>query len=185
MPKGTEYKITWNKVHQVYELDHTPFVFPLNDESLRSWLKLIDAFHLDTASGYSLTARKETKQRGTAYWYAYKRVDGKLKKKYLGEASKITLTMLASVARSFVEAPEPEPVKQQASMPPRKPTFIFSKNLPSALAIFGFPDIPPKAALLARYRALSKQHHPDTGGLHEDMVAVNLAYDYLKKFFSC
>lgn len=185
MPKGTEYQIIWNEPNQAYALTHTPFVFPLSDDALASWLKLIDAFHFQAASGHSLTARKETKQRGTAYWYAYKRVDGKLRKKYLGEASKITLTMLASVARSFVEAPEPEPVEQPPPTPLRKPKLIFTRSLPSALAIFGFPEIPTKAALLTRYRALSKQYHPDRGGLHEDMVAVNLAYDYLKKFFSC
>jgi hypothetical protein len=184
MPKGTEYKIAWSQAHQAYELDHTPFTFPLNDESLRSWLKLIDAFHLETKTGHSLTARKETKKRGSAYWYAYKRVGSKLQKKYLGDGNKITLIMLETLARSFVEAPEPEPVQHQPQTPPRKPTFIFNRSLPSALAIFGFPGIPTKATLITKYRALSKQHHPDTGGLHEDMVAINLAFDYLKRLVS-
>jgi hypothetical protein len=183
MPKGTEYKITWNETQKAYELDHTPFVFPLADDSLGAWLKMIDAFHLETASGHSLTARKETRQRGTAYWYAYKRVDGKLQKKYLGEASKITLTMLESVARSFVEVPEPEPV-QKHQLPPCKPTLKFTNSLPGALSIFGFPALPTKAALIAKHRELVKRHHPDRGGLHEDMVAVNLAYDFLKRYVS-
>jgi hypothetical protein len=176
MPKGTEYKIAWSQAHQAYELDHTPFVFPLNDDSLRSWLKLIDAFHLETKTGQSLTARKETKQRGSAYWVAYKRIDGKLKKKYVGDANKITLTMLETLARSFVQAPEPEPVKP--------PTIKFTNSLPSALSIFSFPAIPTKASLITKYRALSKLHHPDTGGLNQNMVAINLAYDYLKRFVS-
>lgn len=185
MPKGTEYKIKWSQAHRAYELDHTPFLFPLTDESLRSWLKLIDAFHLETQAGHSLTARKETKQRGSKYWVAYKRVDGKLQKKYLGESSKITLTQLEEIARSFAQAPEPEPAKQeQPRTPPRKPTFTFTNSLPSALAIFGFPDIPTKAALIKKYRALSKQHHPDIGGLHQDMVAINRAFDYLKRYVS-
>lgn len=185
MPKGTEYTITWSQARQAYEVDHTPFVFPLNDASLPSWLKQINAFHLETRTGHSLTARKESKQRGAKYWVAYKRVDGKLRKKYLGDGSKITLTQLEELARSFVQAPEPEPARQeQPRTPPRKPTFTFTKSLPGALDIFGFPDLPTKAALIARYRALSKQHHPDTGGLHQDMVAINLAYDYLKRYVS-
>jgi hypothetical protein len=180
MPKGTEYKITWSKTRRAYELDHTPFVFPLSDDSLGAWLKMIDAFHLETASGHSLTARKETKQRGTAYWYAYKRVDGKLQKKYLGEASKITLTMLEAVARSFIEIPE-----QKHRQPPLcKPTLKFTHSLSSALSIFGFPALPTKTALAAKHRELVKRHHPDRGGLHEDMVAVNLAYDFLKRYVS-
>src|SRR5437588_9066316 len=103
MPKGTEYTIAWSEIHQAYELDHTPFLFPLTDASLQSWLKLMQAFHFHAASGHSFTARKETKQRGTAYWYAYKRVDGKLCKKYLGDGSKLDLATLAAIARSFVE----------------------------------------------------------------------------------
>lgn len=183
MPKGTEYKIAWSQAHQVYELDHTPFLFPVTgDDALRSWLKMIDAFHLETKAGHSLTARKETKQRGSAYWVAYKRVEGKLKKKYLGDGNKITLTQLEAVARSFVEAPEP--VKQQPQTPPCKPTFTFTNSLPSALFIFGFPAIPTKATLTNKYRALVKQYHPDKGGLHQDMVAINLAYDYLKRYVS-
>ncbi len=180
MPKGTEYTIAWSQARQAYEVDHMPFLFPLNDASLLSWLKRIDAFHLETRTGHSLTARKETKKRGTAYWYAYKRVDSKLYKKYLGDASKITLTQLEAVARSFVEAPDPEPVEQS----PRIPTLKFTNSLPSALSIFGFPAIPTKVTLITRYRALSKQHHPDTGGIHQDMVAINLAYDYLKRYVS-
>jgi hypothetical protein len=182
MPKGTEYKITWNEAHQAYELDHTPFVFPLSDDSLRSWLKMIDAFHFQAASGHSLTARKETKQRGTAYWYAYKRVDGKLRKKYLGEGAKLNLTRLEEIARSFVGIPEPEPTQSQPSS--RKPTLKFTHTLASALSIYGFSMLPTKAALTTKHRALVKQHHPDRGGLHQDMVAVNLAYDFLKRYVS-
>ena len=180
MPKGTEYQIRWSDRRQAYEVEHTPFVFPLSDDSLRSWLKLVEAFHFQASSGESFTARKETKQRGTAYWYAYKRVEGKLQKKYLGETSKITLALLVSTARAFVAPPEPELAQPLPSS--RKPRYQFTKTLASALCIFGFATVPTKAALVSKFRELVKQHHPDTGGLHEDMVAINLAYDYLKRF---
>jgi len=72
--------------------------------------------------------------------------------------------------------------KQQQAAPPRKPTFTFTRTLESALQIYGFSTLPNRKQLITRYRELSKQHHPDVGGLHEDMVAINLAYDYLKRF---
>ena len=181
MPKRTEFTITWSEARQAYELDHTPFLFPLTDDSLQAWLRRMEAFHFQAASGESFTARKERKQRGSTYWYAYKRVDGKLQKKYLGDAHHITLTLLATIARAFVASPEP----QQAQPPPRrKPTLRFAKTLASALAIFGCSTVPTKAKLTAKYRELVKQHHPDVGGVHEDMVAVNLAYEYLKRYVS-
>lgn len=180
MPKGTAYQIAWSASDQVYVLHHAPSVFAVNDASLASWLPLIDAFHLKTRAGHSITVRKETKARGGMYWYAYKRMGAKVHKKYLGAGDKLTLTHLETVACSIVAPkPEPEPVRQP---PPRQPTFIFTNTRASALAIFGCATLPAKAVLLTRYRTLIKQHHPDVGGLHQDMVAINLAYDYLKRY---
>lgn len=184
MPKRTEFTIAWSEARQVYELGHTPFLFPLNDDILRVWLSRMEAFHFHAASGESFTARKESKQRGSAYWYAYKRVNGKLQKKYLGDAHKLTLLLLERIARTFVaQANDAEPAQPPpSSPPPRQPSLTFTKTLASALSIFGYATLPGRKELTLRYRALSKQHHPDTGGLHEDMVAVNLAYDYLKRY---
>jgi hypothetical protein len=182
MPKRTEYRIAWSEARQAYELDHTPFLFSLSDATLQTWLSRMEAFHFHAASGESFTARKERKQRGSAYWYAYRRVGGKLQKKYLGDGTNITLTLLVSIARAFVATPEPVPEPERVQPPPRKPTLRFTRTLASALAIFGLTAVPTKASLTSAYRELVKRHHPDVGGLHEDMVAVNLAYDYLKRY---
>lgn len=181
MPKGSEYQIAWNDSTQAYVLQHAPFSFPLTDGVLHYWLALIEAFHFQAASGEEVTARKETKQRGTAYWYAYRRVNGKLRKKYLGETRKVTLARLETVARACGASPEPA-CSPQSEQRARQPLFKLPKTLESALAIFGFLSIPTRAMLTARYRELVKHHHPDTGGLHQDMVAVNIAHDYLKRY---
>lgn len=182
MPKGTAYQIVWSESDQGYILHHAPSVFAINDASLTSWLPIIDAFHLKTRAGYNITVRKETKARGGLYWCAYKRVGNKLHKKYLGGDDKITLSRLETVARLFFVAPTPEPEPVRQPPPPRRPTFTFTNTRASALAIFGCATLPTKAVLLAKYRALVKQYHPDAGGLHGDMVAINLAYAYLKRY---
>ena len=41
---------------------------------------------------------KETKQRGAVYWYAYRKREGKLAKKYLGKTADLTFTRLKEVA---------------------------------------------------------------------------------------
>jgi hypothetical protein len=111
-------------------------------------------------------------------------VNGKVEKKYIGEKYKVTIDVLEAVARYFAElASSTLPPQEQAPPPPpRTPTLKFEKSLQSALQIYGFSNIPAKKDLINRYRELSKKHHPDTGGMHEDMVAVNLAFDYLKAF---
>lgn len=183
MPKEADYQIVWSTTRQEYEIIHTPFSFPLKDTAtLQDWLARVNTFHFCSPTGHTLTVRKESKQRGGSYWYAYKRVNGRIQKKYLGAKSKITLTVLEEVARSVGE-PLASPPPPTPKPPPRQPTLPkFTRTLESALHIYGFGAIPTKHALLDRYRELSKKHHPDIGGLHEDMVAVNLAYDYLKKF---
>jgi hypothetical protein len=180
MPKGTEYTIAWSSTLQGYEVIHAPFSFPLQDTAtLQHWLGLIDAFHFCSSTGHTLTVRKEKKQRGSAYWYAYKRVGGTLHKRYLGETSKLDLETLECLARHFVE---PAPKQQTAPKPPHQPTVVFTRTLESALHIYGFRAVPNRKELTQRYWELSKRHHPDVGGFHLDMVAVNAAYDYLKQF---
>jgi len=183
MPKEAEYTLAWSSSSQGYEVLHGPSSFSVDaTTSLHFWLDRADTFHFSSEDGYTCTLRKEVKQRGGGYWYAYKRVNGKVKKKYLGDKRKVTLTLLEETAQSFVK-PVPPPKPPPAPKPPRKATLPpFTKSLNSALHIYGFSSIPTKRDLITRYRDLSKQHHPDTGGLHEDMVAVNLAFDYLKKF---
>ena len=50
--------------------------------------------------GYSgrFTARKEKKKRGNAYWYAYRWLNGKTTKAYLGTSDKLTRDKLNEVA---------------------------------------------------------------------------------------
>jgi hypothetical protein len=56
----------------------------------------------------SFTARKETsKGADTVYWYAYRRVEGKLRKSYIGKVEDITLQRLKDVAAALESPPEP------------------------------------------------------------------------------
>ena len=55
----------------------------------------------DQRAGYIrgfMTVRKERRRRGSHYWVAYQRVDGRLHKIYLGRSGQITQSQLAGVA---------------------------------------------------------------------------------------
>lgn len=45
-----------------------------------------------------LTVRKERRQRGSAYWVAYRRVGGQVRKVYLGRSEAITTQRLQAIA---------------------------------------------------------------------------------------
>jgi hypothetical protein len=56
----------------------------------------------------SFTARKETSKTGQAdYWYAYRKVAGKLHKRYAGKSEDMSFFRLYEVATALDTSPEP------------------------------------------------------------------------------
>jgi hypothetical protein len=58
----------------------------------------------DPACGYIvgfMTVRKERKQRGHEYWSAYRRRNGRLRKRYLGASRSVTRARLEAIAAAF------------------------------------------------------------------------------------
>ena len=49
-----------------------------------------------------MTVRKERRTRGGAYWTAYWRVEGRLRKTYLGRSPAVTSTRLRAVAAAWL-----------------------------------------------------------------------------------
>ena len=74
----------------------------LNSKRWFEWLELDDtrSFAFEGHHGY-FTARKEAKKRGSEYWYAYRWLNGKTKKVYLGSSSNLTRERLNEVARKL------------------------------------------------------------------------------------
>ncbi len=61
----------------------------------------------DHAHGYIdgfMTVRKERRQRGTVYWVAYRRYQGRIQKVYLGAAAVLTKANLDTLAQTFLAA---------------------------------------------------------------------------------
>src|ERR687885_1393668 len=76
-----------------------------------AWLELPDtrSFTFQDASGH-FTARKERRQRGPAYWIAYRKAAGKLRNVYLGKSAQLTWERLTTAAvRLAVQQPPTDP----------------------------------------------------------------------------
>jgi LuxR family maltose regulon positive regulatory protein len=104
MPKRAFYTLTWSSSNQAYELyegqeDDVLMLVPGNP-AWSVWVSQISSFAFHGQNG-SYTARKERKQRGGGYWYAYARVERKLTKRYLGRGTDLTLARLEQVAQAF------------------------------------------------------------------------------------
>jgi LuxR family maltose regulon positive regulatory protein len=117
--------LSWSAAQQVYELFDEKLCEQLHLTSEGpawfAWLDSVPSFAFHGQSG-SYTARKETKQRGALYWYAYRKTQGKLAKKYLGKTADLTLARLEEVASvlhadrattSSTQEPAPTPLAPQ------------------------------------------------------------------------
>jgi hypothetical protein len=88
---------------KMIELGSTKFFEWLNNPDNRSF-----RFIASVAGNQSFTARKETSKKGEGdYWYGYRRVEGKLHKRYLGKAEDVTLRRLKEVALALESTPKP------------------------------------------------------------------------------
>ncbi len=101
MPKIPVYTLAWSPTIAAYELYETRSrevlgIAPDSQEWF-AWLDQVSSFAFSGKSGH-YTARKETKQRGDRYWYAYLATGEQLTKKYLGKTADLTLTRLEHMA---------------------------------------------------------------------------------------
>jgi LuxR family maltose regulon positive regulatory protein len=90
---------------------------PAEDELIRigsqAWFEWLEQEETRSFAfeGYygRFTARKESKKRGSEYWYAYRWINGKTTKAYLGASSNLTRERLNEVATRLT--------RQQLSLP--------------------------------------------------------------------
>lgn len=97
MPKYTPIRLRWVEQAQRYVIfvDNQATEQELN----RVWLDQTAAFAFHSRWGMHYTVRKQKVQRGSQYWYAYRRLHGHIVKRYLGKSADLTLTHLEDIAR--------------------------------------------------------------------------------------
>lgn len=84
--------------------------FEVGSQDWWSWLYSSEAesfrFECDFGVKGYRARKEEIKARSGSFWYAYKRIDGKLRKRYLGKSEELTLGRLESVAYDLAKPVE-------------------------------------------------------------------------------
>jgi LuxR family maltose regulon positive regulatory protein len=100
MPRFARIQLRWSEQAQNYILFMGD---PASEQVLSSdrldWLEQVASFSFHCRSGMHYTVRKQKVQRGNDYWYAYRRLHGRIVKRYLGRMADLTLARLEDVAR--------------------------------------------------------------------------------------
>ena len=107
MPQAAEYRLTWSSQRQDYELRerHSQRLLTLTPggQAWFAWLDSVPSFTFQGQHGH-LSVRKESRERGGRYWYAYRRIGEKTVKKYLGRTTELTLARLEEIAALLMAA---------------------------------------------------------------------------------
>src|SRR5258706_15226205 len=125
MPKTAGYLLIWRAEQGAYALYASPSQALLTvTPEAQAWFAWLDSVASFTFQGQQgqLTARKESRQWGEGYWYAYRRVGPKLSKKYLGRTADLTLARLEEAASLLAGAqafPQPETATRVPSVLPK------------------------------------------------------------------
>jgi len=105
MPKVPTYTLAWSSSTQAYTLREGPDQRHLSvvpgSSAWYCWLDHTSCFAFAGKAGH-YTARKERKQRGTWYWYAYFARGEQRRKAYLGRTQSLTLARLEQVAQALL-----------------------------------------------------------------------------------
>lgn len=89
--------------------------FVVNSQEWWAWVNSDEAesfrFECDFGVKGYRARKEEIKTRSGSFWYAYKRVEGKLRKRYLGKSNELSLERLESVAYDLAKPTEPNQTK--------------------------------------------------------------------------
>ena len=97
MPRYVHSQLRWSEQAQTYVLSIGD---QASEQALSSaWLEQIASFSFHSRRGMHYTVRKQRVQRGSSYWYAYRRLHGRIVKRYLGRTADLTLARLEEIAR--------------------------------------------------------------------------------------
>jgi len=117
MPKPATYQVMMHPQSRTYRVftDGTPLALEIAPDapSWQTWLEDTTSFSFQSQSGERCTIRKENVQRGGAYWYAYRRKQGRTVKRYLGRSADLTAERLERAAAELASpaiSPSPDPL---------------------------------------------------------------------------
>ncbi|GER91227.1 HTH-type transcriptional regulator MalT [Dictyobacter vulcani] len=123
MPKSARYILRWLPEQAAYSFigptdEPSPALMDSSDDWLR-WLETHDAFAFAGRNGRINLLKERRRNKDEGYWYAYRRHQGRMRKRYLGLSSQLSIDRLEEMADLLHEqdiATTPQPFNNIASL---------------------------------------------------------------------
>lgn len=104
MPKAAASAVIWSPERERYEWQHREenSSYPVSPEDEFGFLRLVDgsSFAFRGKHGH-LTLRKEFRLHGEGYWYAYRSLGRRTRKRYIGRTSSLSIARLEDIAEAL------------------------------------------------------------------------------------
>jgi hypothetical protein len=114
--------------------------FALDSPEWFAWLRTLNSFHFKGKMGH-FTGRSERKKHGDRYWYAYRKANQHLYKRYLGTTEKLTQACLEEVACVLhEEVLRNLPLDQLRNEPPKQQQSLTTLELTLGALTFEWKD---------------------------------------------
>nr|BBH86688.1 LuxR family transcriptional regulator [Thermosporothrix sp. COM3] len=134
MPRRTPHAVRWSPQTHSYEIiknDTRDLLIP-DTPAWFSWLESITSFAFYSQSGAYCTARKEAIKQSGSYWYAYRSIQRRTSKQYIGRTSEVTIARLEEVTERFQHT-EASQAAEHESIPPLLEVKLHPPRLPKGL----------------------------------------------------
>src|SRR5438270_5535179 len=148
MPRFVRSQLCWSQQTQRYELILDGVAG--TQEPTLNLLESIASFSFRSRDGNKCTFRKQTVQRGSVYWYAYRRLHGHLVKRYVGKTTDLSLARLEEVTCNLLDALSSS--EASSLLPPQSEPAQHS--LQDSLLLFSKIQPPRLPALLVERKSL-------------------------------
>lgn len=76
-------------------------IISVGSDAWAAWLEHATGFYVKNTQHGNFSCRKETRQRGGAYWSAYRRANGRVYRAHVGKDSDLTSQRLDEIAQHF------------------------------------------------------------------------------------
>lgn len=142
MPRYSPSQLRWFEQAQTYILSSDG---QASQQAFTcDWLEQIASFSFHSRSGMYYTVRKQRVQRGGVYWYAYRRLHGRIVKRYLGRTTDLTFARLEQIAHLLESASGADqrfsPPHQETALPQSAPDVLHAEDAPP-LSPVGVPPL--------------------------------------------
>src|SRR5579884_2144885 len=125
MPKSAQYRVDWSSERAGYLLSGSEQgESPLSPDDGGHWLEWLEehrAFAFHGRNGHCNLLKEKRRRGNEGYWYAYRRYEGRMLKRYVGRSEQVSMERLEEIATLLTREAEAGSLSASTAQSERPP----------------------------------------------------------------